>query len=75
VNFCRNERREEAVVTKNIGNVERVIRALVGLALIALVFVGPKSMWGWIGVVPLLTAALGWCPPYAIFGISTCRKT
>ena len=75
MNFCRNERREEAVVTKNIGNVERVIRALVGLALIALVFVGPKSMWGWIGVVPLLTAALGWCPPYAIFGISTCRKT
>lgn len=62
-------------MTKNIGNVERVIRALVGLALIALVFVGPKSMWGWIGVVPLLTAALGWCPPYAIFGISTCRKT
>lgn len=61
-------------MTQNIGNMERVIRAVVGLALIAVVFVGPQTPWGWIGLVPLLTAVLGWCPPYAILGINTCRK-
>ena len=61
-------------MTQNIGNVERVIRAVVGLALIALVFVGPQTPWGWIGVVPLLTAVMGWCPPYALLGINTGRK-
>lgn len=61
-------------MTQNIGNAERVIRAVVGLALIAIVFVGPQTPWGWIGVVPLATALLGWCPPYAMLGISTCRK-
>jgi hypothetical protein len=61
-------------MTQNIGNAERVIRAVVGIALIAIVFVGPQTPWGWIGVVPLATALLGWCPPYAMLGISTCRK-
>jgi hypothetical protein len=61
-------------MTQNIGNIERVVRAVVGLALIAIVFVGPQTPWGWIGVVPLLTAVLGWCPPYALLGINTCRK-
>jgi len=59
-------------MTKNIGSPERLIRIIVGLALIAIVFVGPKSVWGWIGVVPLLTGLLGWCPPYQLFGINTC---
>jgi hypothetical protein len=61
-------------MTQNIGNAERMIRAIVGLALIAIVFVGPQTPWGWIGVVPLLTAVLGWCPPYALFGINTCGR-
>jgi hypothetical protein len=52
---------------------DRVLRAVVGLALIALVFVGPQTAWGWIGLVPLATAIFGWCPPYALLGISTCR--
>lgn len=60
-------------MTRNIGNAERVIRAIVGLALIAIVFVGPQTPWGWIGVIPLATALLGWCPPYAMLGINTCR--
>lgn len=59
---------------KNIGPVERVIRTAIGLSLIALVFVGPKTLWGVLGVVPLLTGLAGWCPPYALFGFSTCRK-
>lgn len=58
---------------KNIGSGERLLRVVGGLALIALVFVGPKTLWGAIGVVPLLTGLAGWCPPYALFGFSTCK--
>jgi hypothetical protein len=61
-------------MTQNIGNTERILRAIAGLVLIALVFVGPQTVWGWIGIVPLATAIIGWCPPYALFGISTCGK-
>jgi len=57
---------------QNVGTIDRVIRAIVGLGLIALVFVGPQTVWGWIGVVPLATAIIGWCPPYAMLGINTC---
>ena len=53
---------------------ERVLRVLVGLALISLVFVGPKTPWGWIGIVPILTGASGLCPLYTLLGISTCPK-
>ncbi len=60
-------------MNKNIGNTERLIRGIVGLVLISLVFIGPKTAWGWVGLVPLVTALIGWCPPYAIFGISTCK--
>ncbi len=61
-------------MTCNVGGIDRVLRVIVGLALISLVFVGPKTPWGWIGVLPLLTAIVGWCPPYALLGINTCRK-
>jgi hypothetical protein len=57
---------------QNVGSIDRAIRAIVGLGLIALVFVGPQTVWGWIGVVPLVTAIIGWCPPYALLGINTC---
>ena len=60
-------------MTKNVGSPERLIRIIVGLALIAIVFVGPKTVWGWIGVVPLLTGLIGWCPPYKLLGINTCK--
>lgn len=59
-------------MTRNIGSIERALRAIVGLGIISLVFVGPQSSWGWLGLIPLATAALGWCPPYALLGISTC---
>lgn len=59
-------------MTCNIGNTERILRAIVGLGLISLVFVGPQTVWGWVGLVPLATAVLGWCPPYAMLGINTC---
>ncbi|MCB1514833.1 MAG: DUF2892 domain-containing protein [Hyphomicrobiaceae bacterium] len=65
-------------MTTNVGSIDRVLRIVVGLALIAwalgfLPGVAP-SMWGWIGVVPLLTAVLGTCPAYSILGVSTCAK-
>ena len=58
---------------QNVHNIERVVRIVVGLVLISLVFWGPQSNWGWIGVIPLATGLLGWCPPYAMLGISTCK--
>ena len=52
--------------------VERVLRVLVGLGVISLAFVGPKTAWGYLGIVPLATGLLGSCPLYTIFGFSTC---
>ncbi len=54
-----------------VGNLDRGIRIVLGLVLIAMVFIGPQSPWGWIGVVPLVTGLIGWCPLYRIFGVST----
>ncbi|MGE4530675.1 MAG: DUF2892 domain-containing protein [Acidithiobacillus sp.] len=56
----------------NEGYLDRGVRILVGIILIALVFVGPHTPWGWIGVVPLLTGLVGWCPAYTLLGIRTC---
>jgi len=59
----------------NIGNIERIVRIVVGLAILSLTVVGPQSLWGLIGIVPLSTGIIGWCPPYAMLGISTCKKS
>jgi hypothetical protein len=59
---------------QNVHNIERIIRVLVGLAIVSLVFIGPQSPWGWLGLIPVATGLSGWCPPYALFGISTCKK-
>ncbi|MGM0953567.1 MAG: YgaP family membrane protein [Pseudomonadota bacterium] len=61
-------------MTVNMGSADRIIRAVVGIVLIALVFVGPQTVWGWIGVIPLATAAIGICPAYSLLGIKTCKK-
>lgn len=58
----------------NIHPVERVVRGLVGLLVLSLIFWGPKSYWGLLGFVLIFTAAVGWCPPYQLLGISTCRR-
>lgn len=57
---------------KNVGSAERVIRVVAGLGLISLVFIGPQTPWGWIGLLPIATGLSGWCPIYTLFGISTC---
>ncbi len=57
----------------NVGMIDRLLRVVVGLVLLSLVFVGPKTMWGLIGLIPLVTAVFGFCPAYALFGIRTCQ--
>ncbi len=56
----------------NEHSIERVIRVVAGLGVLSLTVVGPQSMWGLLGLIPLATGALGSCPLYTIFGISTC---
>lgn len=58
--------------TNNAGSIDRGLRALLGIGLIAIVFVGPQTPWGWIGIIPLATALMGWCPLYSVLGINTC---
>jgi len=60
---------------KNMGTIDRVLRVVVGVVLIALVFVGPQTPWGWIGIIPLATALIGWCPAYSVIGVKTCKTT
>lgn len=64
----------------NVGGIDRVLRIIVGLALISLVFIGDKVpfigqnvVWGWVGIVPLATAIFGFCPAYTLLGIKTCK--
>jgi len=57
---------------KNEGNIDRIFRIVMGLGLLSLVFVGPQTMWGLVGIVPLLTGAIGFCPLYKVFGFDTC---
>lgn len=57
---------------KNVGGIDRALRVIAGLVLIALVFVGPQTPWGWIGIVPLATALIGYCPAYRLIGLNTC---
>ena len=56
----------------NEGMIDRAVRVLLGLALISLVYVGPKTPWGWIGLLPLATGLVGFCALYALLGINTC---
>jgi len=58
---------------KNVGSVDRAFRIVIGLGLLALVFTGPQTPWGWIGLVPLGTAVLGFCPLYRVLGIRSCH--
>ncbi len=56
----------------NVGGIDRILRIVVGLVLIGLAATSTVGLWGWIGVVLLVTGAIGWCPPYALLGFSTC---
>ncbi|MEO5660992.1 MAG: DUF2892 domain-containing protein [Polaromonas sp.] len=56
----------------NVGGIDRILRIAIGLVLIGLAATGTVGLWGWLGVVPLATGLIGWCPPYALFGFNTC---
>ena len=56
----------------NEGTIDRALRVVAGIALIAMAATGTVGAWGWIGVVPLLTGAVGYCPLYSVLGIRTC---
>jgi hypothetical protein len=57
----------------NVGAIDRTLRIIIGFALISLALVGIGAPWTWIGIVPLFTGTIGWCPAYTLFGIRTCR--
>lgn len=58
----------------NVGSSDRVLRIILGLVLIAMVFVGPQTPWGWVGLVPLLTGLMRTCPLYSLFGWNSSAK-
>ena len=59
----------------NIGKVERVVRVLIGLGIISLALWGPKNPWAWLGLIPLLSGVLGWCPGYRVLKITSHEDT
>lgn len=61
-------------MTRNEGGLDRGIRVIVGLALIALTLSGQIGVWGWIGVLPVLTGLIGWCPAYSLLDVRTCKS-
>lgn len=63
------------LLRNNEGTADRVFRVVLGAGLLSLVFVGPQSAWGWLGIVPLATGLIGTCPIYTMFGLSTCPLT
>ncbi|MBH9538894.1 MAG: DUF2892 domain-containing protein [Burkholderiales bacterium] len=58
----------------NVGGVDRVARIVVGVLLVALAVSGQIGVWGWVGIVPILTGTFRWCPAYLPFGLSTCKR-
>lgn len=58
---------------KNIHPVERGVRIAAGVVLTSMAFIGPTNLWFLLGLVPLATGLVGWCPPYALLGINTCN--
>lgn len=59
---------------KNVRPVERIVRIIVGLFLASLAFWGPSNYWFLLGLIPFFTGIVGWCPPYALLGMNTCKK-
>ncbi|MEO5796695.1 MAG: DUF2892 domain-containing protein [Rhodoferax sp.] len=56
----------------NVGGIDRILRIAAGAVLVALAATGTVGAWGWLGLLPLATGFVGWCPPYALFGWNTC---
>ena len=61
-------------MSPNVRSLDRIVRVVLGIALLSLVFVGPHTLWGLVGIVPLATGVSGICPLYRLFGVSTCSN-
>lgn len=57
----------------NVGGIDRILRIAIGAVLVILAATGQIGLWGWIGLLPLATGLMGWCPPYGLLGINTCK--
>ncbi|TLP59355.1 DUF2892 domain-containing protein [Parasedimentitalea maritima] len=57
---------------RNEGSLDRALRIILGCALLSLIFIGPQTMWGLVGIIPLATGLMGFCPLYRIIGLNTC---
>lgn len=58
----------------NVGSIDRALRVIVGLAIVSLVFVGPQTPWGWLGLILVVTGLMSWCPIYRLIGVNTRPK-
>jgi hypothetical protein len=58
---------------KNEAGWDRALRVVVGLGLLSLAFTGPETPWGYLGIIPIVTGLIGWCPLYTLFGFKTCK--
>lgn len=58
----------------NVGGIDRILRIVAGALLVLLAASGQVGAWGWIGLLPLATGLVGWCPPYGLLGINTCKN-
>jgi len=61
-------------MNKNISNLDRTLRIVIGLVLLSLTLVGPKTAWGYLGLILIITASISFCPIYRVLGLSTCKK-
>lgn len=59
---------------RNVGTIDRTVRVVVGIALLSLVFVGPQTLWGLIGIIPLASGLMGYCLGYNMCSFSTCKR-
>ncbi|WP_436407757.1 YgaP family membrane protein [Burkholderia vietnamiensis] len=66
---------EESVLKANVGNIDRALRIFIGLILIGLTVTGHVGLWGWLGIVPLLTGIVRICPLYSVLGVKTCSAS
>ncbi len=66
---------KKIVLTINLGNFDRALRILAGLMLLSLVVIGPQTLWGLIGLIPLATGLFSWCPVYSLLGLNSCGST
>jgi len=62
------------LMTPNVGGIDRVLRIVLGMVLVALAATGTVGVWAWLGLFPLATGLLVWCPPYSLLGINTCKN-